>query len=587
MRNAGVILFALAAAVFASGASGAQSAGTGAARSTLRVGMWTLWRDREITVSPTPATMLQTCERCQAHALFHTAALHAEDRWGVFFEADGRPQPLRTVRLSGGVTLGAHSESATILDPVEITGRDGTLIITVTMPLERYVEQVVASESGPADGLESLKALAIVVRSYALHEAHGHFDYDLCDSTHCQLLHWHDNRRSSAAHLAALETSGETLWFHGRRALAYFAKDCGGRTASASEIWPRMQPAPYLASHPDSYCSRESGGWSTDLTRSELASAMAKHGLAAPGWQRLSVDLRGESGRVVTLRVDERIIGAEDFRIAVGESLGWNKLPSTWFEVSRQGDSFLFHGRGMGHGVGLCQKGASVMAAQGRSFLDILAQYFPGAEAADESVGKTWQSFGRTGFLLETLNASDAAFLPEIARARAEASERSGLNPTQAFTVRAFVSTPAFRDATLAPGWTAAFAEGGWIATQPLATLASRRLLLSTLRHEFVHALVEHQAGAGAPLWLREGLAELWSADQAAQANLHHRAPVMMVDAVDAALGHPATEAQSGAAHRDAAIYAARLLDVYGRAQVLEWLRSGVPADALVRIVQR
>ena len=78
-----------------------------------------------------------------------------------------------------------------------------------------------------------MKALAIVVRSFALHEAHGHTDYDLCDSTHCQLLHWGSNGgRAAAAHAATLATAGETLWFHGQRALAYFGKDCGGRTAS-------------------------------------------------------------------------------------------------------------------------------------------------------------------------------------------------------------------------------------------------------------------------------------------------------------------------------------------------------------------
>ena len=586
MSMARLILTAAAAIVFAAGTSGPQPAGKPSSRSTLRVGMWSLWKDRQIEVTPTSATLLQVCERCEKKALLHAATIRANDRSGVIFEAGGHPESMSTLRLFGGVTLRAHSESATILDPVEITGHEGTVIIAVIMPAERYVEQVVASESGPADSLESLKALAILVRSYALHEEHGHSDYDLCDSTHCQLLHWHQNRRSPAAHMAALETASETLWFRGGRALAYFAKDCGGRSASASEVWPRMQPAPYLDSHPDPYCTREGGGWATELTRSELTSALAKCGLA-PGWQHLSVDRRGESGRVVALRFDERIIGAEDFRIAVGESLGWNKLPSTWFEVSQQGERFLFHGRGTGHGVGLCQKGAAAMAAEGRSFGDILAQYFPGAQAADETTGKSWQSFARAGFMVEMLSASDAAFLPEIARARAEASERSGLNAMQTFTVRAFASTPAFRDATLAPGWTAAFSEGDWIATQPLATLASRRILLPTLRHEFVHALVEQQAGTRGPLWLREGLAELWSADEDERASLHHRAPVMNIDAIDAALAHPATEERSGVAHRDAAIYTARLLDDYGRAQVLEWLRSGVPADALVRIGQR
>jgi stage II sporulation protein D len=74
---------------------------------------------------------------------------------------------------------------------------------------------------------------------------------------------------------------------------------------------------------------------------------------------------RGESGRAVLVPTGGTEISAEGFRLAVDERLGWNKIPSTWFEVSREGDRFLFHGRGWGHGVGLCQKGTAVMAEEG------------------------------------------------------------------------------------------------------------------------------------------------------------------------------------------------------------------------------
>jgi stage II sporulation protein D len=459
--------------------------------------------------------------------------------------------------------------------------------------VESYGERVVASESGPDDSAESLKALAIVVRTFALHENHGHPEYDLCDSTHCQLLHWGGNReREAEAHAATLATGGETLWFHGQRALGYFNKDCGGRTASPAEIWTKAKPLPYLPSLPDSYCTADGGKeWATELTRAELTAALAARGLARPGWNSLTVARRGESGRTVTLRLGATEISAEEFRLAVGEALGWNRVPSTWFEVNQQGDRFEFHGRGWGHGVGLCQKGAAVMAAQGRrSALQVLEKYFPGTQAADEATGQAWNRSASDGFTLESLNAGDAAYLPELARARAEAVQRSGLNARDALTVRAFASTEAFREATLAPGWVAAFTEGRWIGTQPMRTLAARQLLAGTMRHEFLHALVEQQAGARAPLWLREGLVEEWSdADSGATSPRADRAaaPALKIDAVDSALANAASEAESEAAHRAAAWYAARLLDRYGREQVLEWLRSGLPAGAVVAIGQR
>lgn len=223
------------------------------------------------------------------------------------------------------------------------------------------------------------------------------------------------------------------------------------------------------------------------------------------------------------------------------------------------------------------------MAAQGRSALQILEQYFPGAEAADENAGQAWKSFAGSGFILESLDAADAAYLPDLARARAEASQRSGLNRSAPFTVRAFASTPAFRQATLAPGWAAAFTEGDWIGTQPLRTLAARRLLAGTMRHEFLHALAEQQAGPHAPLWLREGLVEAWSETDGAE----HTPPALKIDAVDAALVRATSEAESEAAHRAAAWYAAQLLARYGPQQALEWLRSGLPAGVVATLGQR
>ena len=514
------------------------------------------------------------------------AKIHAE-KDGLNFSTTGKTVSSRELRLSGPVTLTAHGETVTLHDPVAISAHAGVLVIVATLPVENYVERVVASESGPSDSLESLKALAIVVRSFALHEAHGHAEYDLCDSTHCQLLHWNGNGdRKTAAHAATLATAGETLWFHGQRALAYFGKDCGGRTASPDEIWPRAKSLPYLPSQPDRFCTQTSAReWASQITRSDLTAALATHGLAQPGWQNLTVARRGTSGRAVTLLLERTEISAEDFQLAVGESLGWSRIPSTWFEVSRQGDTFSFHGRGWGHGVGLCQKGAAAMAAQGRTMREILAQYFPGAEAADESTGRAWQSFAGDGFVLESLDAGDAAFLPDLNRVRAEASERSGLHAAAPFTVRAFASTPAFRQATFAPGWIAAFTEGNWIGTQPLRTLAGRQLLAGTMRHEFLHALVEREAGPRAPLWLREGLVEAWG--ETGGARTPSARPTLTIDGINAALAHSTSDDESEAAHRTAAWYAAQLLTRYGRAQVLDWLRSDVPASVVAALGKR
>jgi stage II sporulation protein D len=486
-----------------------------AIRETIRVGVWTLRHDREVTLSPlgnAGGSKLRRCAGCAAITLSKPTDVRANGN-ALKVTRIGKADQANRIWVDGGVGLAAHGEKLTMVYPMSISARNGVLIIVSSVPVESYVERVVASESSAEDSIESLKALAIVVRTFALHETHGHVDYDLCDSTHCQLLRWSGGMRTTAAaHRATLATAGETLWYRGLRALGYFAKDCGGQTASPAEIWPKASKVAYLTSRPDRFCSADGAhGWASEITQSELTSALGARGVAPPGWQSLSIGRRGVSGRAATILLDRREIAAEDFRLAVGESLGWNRMPSTWFEVSRQGDRYFFHGRGWGHGVGLCQKGATSMAEQGMGETQILEQYFPGARASDEESGRSWRRFSGSGFELESLDPADAEFVPEISRARAEASNLSGLNSSKPFTIRAFPGTAEFRAETLAPGWVAAFSEGDWIATQPLRTLASRHLLASTIRHEFLHALVEGNAGPAAPLWLREGLVEAWS----------------------------------------------------------------------------
>ncbi len=575
---------------------------------TLRIGLWTLWHDKEIAVSPNPegSATFRVCETCTASPLTqHLQVRASEARLAL---ADKREA--ETVWLAGPVTITAHGETLSLRSPLRISARSGELVLAVTLPVETYVERVVASESGPADGPESLKALAIVVRTFALQQAHGHADYDLCDSTHCQLLHWGGKPDSTekpsapsvprpfaewvgsraAAHAATLATAGETLWFHGQRAQAWFHQNCGGRTASPQEVWPptttqgrdlASKKMPWLVSRIDPFCTtRGAREWSAEISVPDLTAALARAGLARSGWSRLTVVRRGESGRAVVLAVDSAQISAEDFRLAVGRTLGWNKILSTWFEVSRQGDSFLFHGRGSGHGVGLCQAGAAAMSAQGRDSAQILSQYFPGAIAADESTGQPWQILHGRGFVLETLNPADSADLPQLNQALADAEARSGLQPKQPITVRVFSSTNAFRDATGAPGWVAAFTEGNWIATQPLSTLAARKLLVSVVRHEFLHALIETQAAPATPLWFREGLVEVFDTGSKRE----NPAPTLTLDQIDRELAHAATESQSQAAHRAAARYAERILIRFGRDQVMDWLRNSLPASALASL---
>jgi len=98
------------------------------------------------------------------------------------------------------------------------------------------------------------------------------------------------------------------------------------------------------------------------------------------------------------------------------------------------------------------------------------------------------------------------------------------------------------------------------------------------LLHEFLHVLVEQQAGEQAPLWLREGLAETLA--NSGQGHFEFRG-TMAVKELDAALARPADATASRQAHQVAARMAALLCTRYGMATVRDFLRNGVPLDIL------
>jgi stage II sporulation protein D len=66
--------------------------------------------------------------------------------------------------------------------------------------------------------------------------------------------------------------------------------------------------------------------------------------------------------------------------VELRRTLGYTRLGSLWFDVSREDDRFVFRGRGSGHGAGLCQWGARSLAEDGSSYAEILEHYYPGAE---------------------------------------------------------------------------------------------------------------------------------------------------------------------------------------------------------------
>ena len=274
--------------------------------------------------------------------------------------------------------------------------------ITEELSLEDYVLGVMRAEGTMETESESLKALAIAIRTYALKNLgrHAKDGYDFCSTTHCQryvsvrspsvsegpvnqdALPY--RRASDTRLIAAVQaTEGQVLLDeHGQLIDAYFGASCGGETADIRTLWG-INPPEYLRGVPDEYCAvGPHAKWTDTISRADLLRALQNDSRTDVGSRldNVLISQRDETGRAefITLEGEQRkTVRGWDFKIIVGRVLGWNVLKSSRFDVSRSGSNFVFRGSGFGHGLGLCQEGAHVMAERGASYQKILEKYFP------------------------------------------------------------------------------------------------------------------------------------------------------------------------------------------------------------------
>lgn len=259
--------------------------------------------------------------------------------------------------------------------------RDGAV---EELPLEEYLVGVVAAEM-PADfEPEALMAQAVAARTYTLYCAASrrHADADVCtDYTCCQA--WKSGDTADPRVRAAVEaTRGEYLRYEGQAAFTAFHSSSAGFTEDCAAIW---NGAPYLVSvsspeNADSVPNYVSHVESSPLDfRDTLLAVHPEADFTGAPETWIGELTRDASGRVA----EAKLGGAAFSGVKLRELFS---LRSTAFGLSYQDGLFHFTVVGFGHGVGMSQYGANVMAAQGSGYAEILAHYYPGTELVRPSL---------------------------------------------------------------------------------------------------------------------------------------------------------------------------------------------------------
>ncbi len=296
-------------------------------------------------------------------------------------------EPEIELSCPGGARIRAPSLPVrTYGESLRVTLDAGALRVVSRIEIERYVAGVVDAEM-PGAPEEAKRALAIVVRTFAqvARRAPRHEDADLCDLTHCQVL------RSAQLDASLAATAGRILALGGGPAPVFFHSTCGGRTRDAREVWPDLRGTALpgvsdLDPAGQPYCRKSPHArWISELGEQTLARALeplAGRPLHAPSLE-LALSANGD-----TFTIQDRsgpfTVLAERVHLTLGRTLGFGRVKSASFVADRAGDTFRLRGRGLGHGVGLCQMGAIERARRGATAEEILHAYFPSLEVRAE-----------------------------------------------------------------------------------------------------------------------------------------------------------------------------------------------------------
>nr|MBP9212266.1 SpoIID/LytB domain-containing protein [Bacteroidota bacterium] len=259
-----------------------------------------------------------------------------------------------------------------------------------------------------------------LVRYY---DREDHDIFDVCADDHCQRYQGITKDISNAAKEAITATRGVFLVHNNEICDARFSKSCGGISEPFHTTWAEtpfayLQPVPCSADHaylplkseaeasqwilskPEAFCNTTDGNilrqilpsfdqettdffrWTVRYTVQELSDLVKKKsGIDFGTITQLVPVKRGPSGRITRLRIEGSkqtlTVGKE---LEIRRWLSASHLYSSAFVVENENDSFILRGGGWGHGVGLCQIGAAVMAVKGFSSEQIVKHYFREAE---------------------------------------------------------------------------------------------------------------------------------------------------------------------------------------------------------------
>lgn len=252
----------------------------------------------------------------------------------------------------------------------------------ISMGLEDYIQGVIAGEMFNDWPLESLKAQAILARTYTLYYLQNlSSKYEGADISNdvTEAQAYDASKINENITRAVKETEGLVILNDGELIETWFHSNSGGKTTTAKNGLNYLDEENYTTqvNSPETSENSENYTWTISFTKSEVLSALREMGVSVSTISKFTVGEKDTSGRALTLKVGETEFSASTFRLKIGST----KMKSTMLtDIVVSTNAINLTGIGYGHGVGMSQWGAKIMAEKGKTYADIINHYFDNIE---------------------------------------------------------------------------------------------------------------------------------------------------------------------------------------------------------------
>lgn len=308
-------------------------------------------------------------------------------------------EPLEVEKQPSLEELEGHTDTPTTVDDTlsPLGGPlDGAVTLRVLvggevqeMDMGTYLVGVVRSEMPASFSAEALKAQAVAARTYTYYKMeHGgsenHPQADACDDINCckafmdaatAAANWGDKAPEYEEKLrsAVTETDGECVLYDGQPVLAVFHSSSAGMTQNAADVWSGSLPYLQSVQSPENEDTvpnyKSSASFSAAELKNLLQTALPKAELSGRASDWFTNMRQNTAGAVTSITVGGETISGNRLRTILG-------LRSACFTMAFDGDTVTFSVTGYGHGVGMSQYGANVLASDGMGYREILAWYY-------------------------------------------------------------------------------------------------------------------------------------------------------------------------------------------------------------------